>query len=404
MNIHKYVKPGITILVSLIGLWIGSSVFTYVTYKGEPQVYVVGVAPGGNYKGLIEVKLRGDSGYKVASASVMLDGKPVIVPGAKSIKAKQFEIPFEVDTKELAQGEHSLQVESIDASYHANKRVETITFLVDNAPLKAAFLQPEYKVDQGHTLHAKIQCNKPVAAASITLFAKKYSCHKQSSDSLTYESFIPVDCEQSPGESTMIVELTDQVGNVVKLSSGVRVNPVKFPRQKGFHVAQEKLDDEKEVSMNNRILSTALDKWLEQSPSKKLWRGAFEMPTIVKRVTTPFGEIRVTPQKGRYHHAAIDIANTPKSVVWASQNGKVIIKDRYLMSGNTVVIDHGLGVFTKYYHLEDFADIEVGESIKKGQPVGRLGMTGFATGYHLHWELSVQGISVDPVEWTKKVF
>ena len=58
----------------------------------------------------------------------------------------------------------------------------------------------------------------------------------------------------------------------------------------------------------------------------------------------------------------------------------------------------------KYFHLDDFADIEVGDFIRKGQPVGKLGVTGYANGYHLHWELTVNGVPVDPVEWTKKVF
>jgi murein DD-endopeptidase MepM/ murein hydrolase activator NlpD len=74
------------------------------------------------------------------------------------------------------------------------------------------------------------------------------------------------------------------------------------------------------------------------------------------------------------------------------------------MTGNTVVLDHGLGVFTLYCHLEDFTDIEVGDSVKKGNPIGRLGMTGYASGYHLHWELRINNISVDPFEWTTSIY
>lgn len=156
--------------------------------------------------------------------------------------------------------------------------------------------------------------------------------------------------------------------------------------------------------MNSKILAEALQKWIEHSPNKKLWTGSFEVPTVIRKITTPFGEIRITPEMGRYYHRAVDIANTPRSVVWASQKGKVIIKDRYVMSGNTIVLDHGLGVFTKYFHLDDFADIEVGDTLNKGEPVGKVGMTGYANGYHLHWELSVNGVSVDPLEWTKSVY
>ena len=96
--------------------------------------------------------------------------------------------------------------------------------------------------------------------------------------------------------------------------------------------------------------------------------------------------------------------NSPKSVVWASENGQVIIKDRYTLTGNTVVVDHGKKVHTIYAHLDSFADVEIGDKIKKGNPVGNIGMTGYATGYHLHWELRVNNVSVDPMEWTERVF
>lgn len=404
VDFHKYVKPAIYVFLSGIGLWIGSSILTYFTYNAEPEVGIVGVVSNGAYKGVIECALKGDSGYKVASVKLTLDGDPFIVEGARFVRSKKFDLPFELDTTELSDGKHILEIEAVDASYKSNKSFQEVEFYVDNLPLKATFLQPEYQVDQGRTLHPKIQLNKEVAFAKVSLFSNTYECYPESDASTIYESFIPVDCEQNSGEYLIHLEVKDRVDNVVKLSSTLNVKKINFPRQKGFYVAPEKLNDEKEVSMNNRILGEALDKWLEKSPKKKLWKGAFEIPTIVKRYSTPYGEIRVTPEKGRYLHRAVDIVNTPKSVVWASQKGRVIIKDRYLMTGNTIVIDHGLGIFTKYFHLDDFADVEVGDEIKKGEPVGRLGMTGYANGYHLHWELTVNGVAVDPLEWTKKVF
>ena len=103
-------------------------------------------------------------------------------------------------------------------------------------------------------------------------------------------------------------------------------------------------------------------------------------------------------------HQGVDLINNPKSIVWAAQIGKVIIKDRFLLTGNTVVLDHGCGVFTLYGHLEEYAELEVGDMLKKGSPVGKLGMTGNATGYHLHWEVRVNNVPVDPLEWTSKIY
>jgi len=103
-------------------------------------------------------------------------------------------------------------------------------------------------------------------------------------------------------------------------------------------------------------------------------------------------------------HKAVDLINRPHCTVWAAQTGKVIIKDRFYLTGNTIVLDHGLGIFTLYGHLEDFADINVGSIVKKGSPIGKLGMTGYAAGYHLHWELRINNIGVDPIEWTTTVY
>ena len=57
-----------------------------------------------------------------------------------------------------------------------------------------------------------------------------------------------------------------------------------------------------------------------------------------------------------------------------------------------------------YFHLEDFANIEVGDNVQKGNPVGKLGKTGYASGYHLHWELRVNNIPVDPMQWINSTF
>jgi len=391
------------VVCGVFGLWLGSILFSYFTYNAAPEVQVVGVESGGCYKGAVACSVDANNGYKISTVTVLVDGVEVDVDGA-SVRSKKFSLPFDVDTVELSDGEHIMTVESVDASYSKNKSSQEIEFFVDNKGLKAAILQPEYKVLQGRTLHPKVQINKEVASAKVRVFSGVYDCYPDGENSTVYEAFIPVDCEQYPESYIMSLEIADKVGNVVTLAGSAKVMAAEFPKQKGFYVAPEKLSDEREISMNNKILDTALEKWLENTPKKKMWRGAFEKPTVIKRLSTPYGEIRITPEKGRYLHRAIDIVNTPKSVIWASQNGKVIIKDRYLFSGNTVVIDHGLGVFTKYFHLEDFADIEVGDVLKKGSPVGTLGMTGYANGYHLHWELTINGVAVDPLEWTKSVY
>jgi murein DD-endopeptidase MepM/ murein hydrolase activator NlpD len=384
--------------------FIGFRVGCYFTHSEKPHILVEGLAPEGHYADTVSCNLVSHNGYKFKFLNAKLDGAPYNFQQSQVLGKKSFTHPFELDTTTLANGQHTLEIEAIDGSYNKNKTKITLNFSVDNTPLQGSFLQPQYEVLQGRTVHAIINTNKDLDDATVSYLTKKYPCCKTADHATTYECFIPIECEQGAEEHPLKATLTDKTGKTVALISKVLVKAAQFPRQKGFSVAQEKLDNEKDVSLNNDILKTALTKWIHDSPREKLWRGHFEMPCEITRISTPFGEVRTTPERGRYLHKAIDIVHHPRSVVWACARGKIIIKERYLMSGNTIVVDHGMGVHSHYYHLDDFADLEVGDMVEKGAKVGRLGKTGYATGYHLHWEIRVNNTAVDPIEWTTKSF
>lgn len=393
--------PVIIICVTFLTWWIGSGLFNYFTHATSPLIVLKGIEHNGSYASQVPCTISSENDYKIAQVAITLDQKPFLI---KQVKASQFEVPFAIDTTTLPDGQHTLEIEAIDASYNRNKTQKIYTFNIDNTPLHAAFIDKEYMTRQGKTLHMKIQSNKRLAHAQFKFLSNVYSFYPESEDSTRYECFVPVDCEERPSEHLITVEVEDLVKNKLKLTNKVRIGSYEFKHQRGFSVQEDKLAHEKEIGMSTKILNEALDKWLLNSPKKKLWTGPFDYPIQVQRMTTPFGEIRMTPERGRYLHKGVDLINRPKSVVWAAQDGNVIIKDRFFLTGNTVVIDHGLGIFTLYAHLEEFADVEIGNMIKKGSPIGKLGMTGYATGYHLHWELRVNNVPVDPLEWTHKVF
>lgn len=401
--LDKYAKPFMTLIVlTLIG-WTGFRIYQYYTHQQAPSIWLEGIVAGGYYKETVNAKVLANNGYKIATIDVTLDNKP-FNDFTSRINSKSFSKPLTLNTAQLEDGAHELCFSICDASLKKNKATLTIPFNVDNAALEAVFAEQTFRVDQGKTAHIKIQANKKLDKVTVSCLAKSYACYQDSAESTMYECFIPIDCEEKAGQHTLVAEIFDHVGNTTKLSTYLTINAFDFPRQKGFSVDAQKLENEKEVSMSDKILNEAIEKWLIDSPKKKLWNGAFELPILVRKQTTPFGEIRTTPERGRYLHKGVDLINMPKSVIWASQNGKIIIKDRYLLTGNTIVIDHGLGVTTLYAHLDSFADVEVGDFVKKGNPIGKLGMSGYAAGYHLHWELRVNNIGVDPIQWTTTVY
>lgn len=399
----RYAKlAGVGICLLFSG-YVGSKIYRYFAYTKAPHVTVAGVDFEAHQRNTIAPIISTDGAYKIAAVKVFLDDAPLKQSSAAEINALTINMPISIDTCSLSDGKHTLEVHVQDASFHANTTVKTYDIYVDNTPLQASLIDAVHAVDQGKTLWLQFQANKKVSQACVTVLGKTFCCYPAHQESKNYECFIPVDCDEQPGENMLTVTIRDNARNEVTLLGKLDVREFPFTKQKGFSINPEKLENEKQVGMSNKILEEALEKWLEHSPRHKLWSGHFMIPTVVKRISTPFGEIRTTHERGRYLHKGVDLINTPKSVVWASQSGKVIIKDRYAISGNTVVLDHGLGVFTLYAHLDCFGDFEVGDALKKGNPVGSIGMTGYASGYHLHWELRVNNIPVDPFEWTTRI-
>lgn len=384
-------------------VWGGWIFYGYFFDNSLPQINLLGLNESGYYCNDIHCTLSGKDSYKVSNVSVWLDDKPLV--SAAKINKREFEHDISFDTLPIQDGKHTIKIEAADGTFRKNKSTIIRDFYVDNVPLQAAFVKPasEHKILQGRTLHLQFQVNKKIKTAVAKIGSASYGCFSESSGSNVFESYIPIKCEDKPNEYPLNVEIEDLVGNKFILEGKFQVMSASFKKQT-LRVDPKKVQHEREVGRKQSELDSELEALSKKSPTEKLWNGTFYTPLESTGVVTEFGVQRVTAEKGRYSHNAIDLVAIPKSVVWAPQDGVVIVKDRFSESGNTVVIDHGLGIFTLLFHLEDFTDINVGDKVKRGNPVGRMGKTGYASGYHLHWEMQINGIKVDPEQWTKDSF
>ncbi len=380
------------------------SIFVYFTFATPPTIVLEEALQDQHYKTILPLTLHASSDYKLREIKVSINNQEIPTDELKCSGLKKLNAQLNLPVEHLDNGTHLISIQVKDKSYKANSSTLTDSFTIDKEPLILTHEHKEIETEQGKTIHISFESNKPLTSANARALGNDYLCYKKSTEGLAYEAFIPVECEQIPTSESIIISAEDKAQTQTSDKITLKVKAANFPKQRGFTVSKKKLEVEKEASMSNKVLQTALMQWLKHSSDEKLWNGPFIKPIEVQRMTTPFGEIRTTPERGRYHHKGVDLVNRPKSVVWAAQNGKVIIKDRYLTTGNTVVLDHGRKIFSMYCHLEDFADIDVGELVKKGNPLGRLGMTGYADGYHLHWELRINNISVDPFEWTENIY
>jgi murein DD-endopeptidase MepM/ murein hydrolase activator NlpD len=117
---------------------------------------------------------------------------------------------------------------------------------------------------------------------------------------------------------------------------------------------------------------------------------------VTGRLSGIYGSQRVLNGKPRRPHFGVDIAAPKGTPVVAASDGRVVLVHQDMFfTGKTVLIDHGLGVGTIYIHM-DAIEVKKGALVRRGQRIGRIGMTGRATGPHLHWGLTWRGLSLDP--------
>ena len=139
----------------------------------------------------------------------------------------------------------------------------------------------------------------------------------------------------------------------------------------------------------------------KESAPRPLWNGTFRQPPNT-RVFSNFAETRDYSYEGvpldTKVHAGFDLASTRRAPVPAAQSGRVVFTGDLGIYGNTVVLDHGLGLQTVYGHLSSI-EVEVGQDVPQGGILGRTGTTGLAVGDHLHYEVLVWGTPVNPLEW-----
>jgi murein DD-endopeptidase MepM/ murein hydrolase activator NlpD len=138
-----------------------------------------------------------------------------------------------------------------------------------------------------------------------------------------------------------------------------------------------------------------------KSQPRMLWTEAFAQmgnsqveSRFADRRTYFFGDKEIDKQV----HLGFDLASVQQAPVHASNAGVVVHADFLGIYGNCVIVDHGLGVQSLYAHLSQIG-VKVGDSVKKGQDLGRTGATGLAGGDHLHFTMLLQGVPVNPVEW-----
>ena len=163
----------------------------------------------------------------------------------------------------------------------------------------------------------------------------------------------------------------------IKLSSNKHVNPSPENQARFKRELDEQL--------------TAYKQYREATPSNVV----LDRPVDGGRYSSPFGLRRFFNGEERNPHSGLDIAVPTGTPIKSSADGVVTIVGDYFFNGKTVFVDHGQGMISMYCHMNEI-DVVKGQTVKRGQVVGKVGSTGRSTGPHLHWNVSLNNVRVDP--------
>lgn len=209
----------------------------------------------------------------------------------------------------------------------------------------------------------------------------------------TWLGFAGLDLEFSTGPAALTASLRAPGGRLVNASHAFDVLDAGFPVVE-LKVEQKFVTPDKSDSERAEAEAAKLHQLFSKTEAKRLFEGGFSSP-IPGAATGRLGERRVFNGQPRAPHSGMDLKAKLGAPVRAPAAGKVLLADALFFAGKTIILDHGLGLTTQYAHLSKFL-VKPGDSVKKGQIIGKVGATGRVTGPHLHWALKLKTSRVDP--------
>lgn len=429
-------KPLAVILILLVAFVAGWALATWDSSPPE----VVWIDPAGTVgpKTEIQVEAR-DQGRGLKSLRLLFrqQGSEVVVHEESFDEAgflwtdgtlkRRLEVrPSDMAPHEdLKEGSFTLEVQVQDHAslgLWSRETVEEETFRLDRTPPRIEVLSNQHYIRQGGSAAVRYRVSEPVDSSGIQVGDRIYAGYPvPSREEGVYICLFALGHDQDR-DTAMTVWAQDPAGNRGRENFWKKVFPGRF-RKRNINISdrfmERVLPSIVERSDHVRGTSDLLETYLEvngslrrinnrqiaelaaQSAAAPLWTEEF-LQLSNSQVESSFADFRSYIYRGKkvdeQTHLGFDLASLAQAPVECSNDGVVIFADYLGIYGNTVVVDHGLGLQSLYAHLSRF-DVKVGEEVRKGQSLGRTGQTGLAGGDHLHFTMVLHGTQVNPIEW-----
>ena len=254
-------------------------------------------------------------------------------------------------------------------------------------------LQRARALQPGEVVLLTVESPTPQSHVEAMVFGKTFPFFA-AGEGRTWTGLVGIDLEAAAGAYNVKIKLTDKLGKVRVCDHPFRIRSKEFP-------TRELTVDEKFVTPPRDVLGRIEEEGkrvtaiFAEVDEQRYWRGAFSVPVPGPSISS-FGKRNIMNGKPRSPHSGVDLEAEAGTPISAPNAGKVVLADDLYYSGNTIIIDHGQGLYSYFAHLSRFS-VKPGDRVARGDIVGRVGATGRVTGPHLHWSVRLVGTRVDPL-------
>lgn len=418
----------------------------YSRIEGKPPVVAIANPPTGLGRSAVTVELgaQDDSaGLKSVTVSIVQAEEQHQLYTREDLAATKEligSVELSLTGTKIVEGEATLVVEAVDSSWRENRSRAEYPVMIDFAAPRVAVVSQQHIGQQGGSEFVIIQASDThLASVGVEVGADRYTAVRLAEidarftqDSPLYGALfaIPLDFDINGGLIRAFAE--DAAGNRTSAPIRFRINPAKRNNTKpsinrsflerklpellpGYFemagVAPEQVADSDEEMLRQfklvneqfrGLLNQKLAEILSRTTPKRHWGSSALLKPMPSATSSNFGERRSwvfgSLDAGESEHNGLDLASVRQDIVRSAEAGEVIFDGDLGIYGNTVIIDHGLGLFSLYSHLSSIA-VRSGDTVERSTELGRTGETGLAGGDHLHFEFRVGRHPVTPIEW-----
>jgi murein DD-endopeptidase MepM/ murein hydrolase activator NlpD len=243
----------------------------------------------------------------------------------------------------------------------------------------------------GELIVFTLNAHSDVSSVRVRVFGKDIPAFKIETGA--WRALVGIDLDQKPGSYVAAIEGLGADG-VSRVEHSIVVQSRRYPTR-NLRVDPSFVNPPPAVLQRIEAEQVFLRMSLERSDADRLWTAPFVRP-VPGRTNSQFGTRSVFNGQPRGPHRGADFLSPAGEPIKSPNAGRVVAARNLYFSGNTIVIDHGLGLVSMLAHLSRI-DVREGELVAPGQIVGLVGATGRVTGPHLHWTLTVSGARVDPL-------